>query len=291
MELVCPAGTLQVLRAAILAGADAIYCGFHNETNAGNPPGIYFTVNELIEGISFAHARGKKVRVAINTFGQAGRADLWRKRVDEAVACGVDAIITGDIAVVEHVAADHQVNLHLVIQAAAATPEPIDFYARTFGVRRIVLPRVLSIAEITALNRHINVETEAFIFGGFCMRIEGHCHLSSYAMRTPPKLSVVRFGPESVSHVEDHRDTPLCKDCFTVDGNMPCLFEDPTRWNVSKALAEMKSAGVTAVRIEGHQRDEGHITEVVRTFRRAFDAVEIGDDNIEIERELASILE
>lgn len=93
MELVCPAGTPATLRAAVKAGADAVYCGFRDETNARNFPGLNFSPEELAEGIRFAHDHASKVLVAINTFARAGNTDLWRKAADTAVACGVDAVI------------------------------------------------------------------------------------------------------------------------------------------------------------------------------------------------------
>ena len=312
MELVCPAGTPATLRAAVLAGADAVYCGFRNETNARNFPGLNFSMEELAEGVRFAHAHGKKVLVAINTFAQAGRVDLWRKSVDEAVACGADAIIAADIAVLDHVAANHKIRLHLSVQAASATPEAIGFYAKTFGVRRVVLPRVLSIPEIQALNRRIVVETEAFVFGGLCVMIEGRCYLSSYATGKSPNLSGVCSPPEAVNYVEDGRGTAanlagfaidryapgapagyptLCKGRFKTDDKISYLFEDPVSLNAGSMLAGLKAAGVTALKIEGRQRGKGYVTEVVGAFRKAVDAIETGGAAIEIERILAGMSE
>lgn len=312
MELVCPAGTPATLRAAVLAGADAVYCGFRNETNARNFPGLNFSMEELAEGVRFAHAHGKKVLVAINTFAQAGRVDLWRKSVDEAVACGADAIIAADIAVLDHVAANHKIRLHLSVQAASATPEAIGFYARTFGVRRVVLPRVLSIPEIQALNGRIDVETEAFVFGGLCVMIEGRCYLSSYATGKSPNLSGVCSPPEAVNYVVDGRGTAanlagfaidryapgapagyptLCKGRFKTDDRISYLFEDPVSLNAGSMLAGLKAAGVTALKIEGRQRGKGYVTEVVGAFRKAVDAIETGGAAIEIERILAGMSE
>lgn len=312
MELVCPAGTPATLRAAVLAGADSIYCGFRNETNARNFPGLNFSKEELASGVRFAHDHGRKVLVAINTFAQVGRVDLWRKAVDEAVTCGADAVIAADIAVLNHVANNHEVRLHLSVQAAAATPEAISFYARTFGVRRVVLPRVLSLQEIAALNRQINVETEAFVFGGLCVMVEGRCYLSSYATGKSPNLNGVCSPPEAVSYDEDARGTTarlagftidryapgepagyptLCKGRFKAGDKTSYLFEDPVSLNAGSMLAGLKAAGVTALKVEGRQRGKGYVTEVVSAFRRAVDAVETGGDAIEIDRILAAMSE
>lgn len=310
IELVCPAGTPATLRAAVQAGADSIYCGFRDETNARNFPGLNFSVEEMAEGVRFAHGHGSKVLIAINTFARVGCIDLWRKAVDAAVACGADAIIAADIAVLDYVAQTHgQIRLHLSVQAAAATPEAIGFYASTFGVRRVVLPRVLSIQEIAALNKAIGVETEAFVFGGLCVMIEGRCYLSSYATGKSPNLNGVCSPPEMVSYHEDARGTAarlsgftidcyapgqpagyptLCKGRFKTGGTTSYLFEDPVSLNAGGMIAGLKAAGVTALKIEGRQRGKSYVTEVVRAFRRAVDAVERGGDAVEIDRMLAA---
>lgn len=310
MELICPAGTPATLRAAVQAGADAVYCGFRDETNARNFPGLNFSAAELAEGVRFAHGRGAKVLVAINTFARVGEVERWRKAADTAVECGADAIIAGDIAVLDHVARNHgDTRLHLSVQAAAATPEAIGFYADAFGVRRVVLPRVLSIQEIMALNRAIAVETEAFVFGGLCVMVEGRCHLSSYATGKSPNLNGVCSPPEAVSYDEDGSDVAarlsgftidryaqgapagyptLCKGRFRAGGKTSYLFEDPVSLNAGGLLAGLKAAGVTALKIEGRQRGKGYVGEVVRAFRKAVDAIEAGGDPVEIDRMLAA---
>jgi putative protease len=313
IELVCPAGTPATLRAAVLAGADAVYCGFRDETNARNFPGLNFSPQEMAEGIRFAHGNGSKVLVAINTFARAESTDLWRKAADTAAACGADAVIAADIAVLDHMASSHPgTRLHLSVQAAAATPEAIGFYAKSFGVRRVVLPRVLSVQEIAALNRAIDVETEAFVFGGLCVMMEGRCHLSSYATGKSPNLNGVCSPPEAVSYVEDAEGTTarlagftidrfaagepagyptLCKGRFTAGDKTGYLFEDPVSLNAGSMIVALKDAGVTALKIEGRQRGKGYVTKVVRAFRRAVDAAENGGDPVEIDGIVASLSE
>lgn len=313
IELVCPAGTPATFRAAVAAGADAVYCGFRDETNARNFPGLNFSTEELAEGVRFAHGHGKRVLVAINTFARAGRVEQWRKAVDSAVQCGADAVIAADLAVLDHVARNHRgLRLHLSVQAAAATPEAIKFYAETFGIRRVVLPRVMSVQEIAALNRSIGVETEAFVFGGLCVMIEGRCHLSSYATGQSPNLNGVCSPPEKVSYEEDGNGTAarlagftidrfaanqptgyptLCKGRFTAGSKTSYLFEDPVSLNAGGLIARLKAAGVNALKIEGRQRGKGYVTEVVRTFRKAVDAVEAGGDAVEIDQILAGMSE
>lgn len=310
MELVCPAGTPATLRAAVEAGADAVYCGFRDDTNARNFPGLNFSPAELAEGARFAHAHGARVLVAINTFARVGETDRWRHAADTAVRCGADAVIAADLAVLDHMARAHpDVRLHLSVQAAAATPEAIAFYAEAFGVRRVVLPRVLSVQEIAALNRAIRVETEVFVFGGLCVMMEGRCYLSSFATGRSPNLNGVCSPPEFVDYTEDAQGTTarlagftidryapgapagyptLCKGQFKAGGQASYLFEDPVSLNAGSMLPALKAAGVTALKIEGRQRGKAYVSDVVRSFRRAVDAVEAGGDAVEIDRLLAA---
>jgi putative protease len=313
MELVCPAGTPATLRAAVQAGADSIYCGFRDETNARNFPGLNFSAQEMADGIRFAHDHGSKVLVAINTFARAENTEPWRRAADTAVASGADAVIAADIAVLDHMSTNHpDTRLHLSVQAAAATPEAIGFYADAFGVRRVVLPRVLSVQEIAALNRAIAVETEAFVFGGLCVMVEGRCHLSSYATGKSPNLNGVCSPPEAVNYVEDANGTTaqlsgftidryeagqptgyptLCKGRFKASGKTGHLFEDPVSLNAGSMIVAFREAGVKALKIEGRQRGKGYVSEVVRAFRRAVDAVEQGGTPTEIDSILASMSE
>ena len=180
-ELVCPAGTPASLRAAVDAGADAVYCGFRDATNARNFPGLNFTPEELGEAIHYAHAKGAKVLLALNTYPPAGEFDLWRQAADLGAQLGVDAFIVADLGVANHVAHNHpDKRLHLSVQAAASSPEAIRYYCMHFGVRRVVLPRILTVAEIKAISREIPCEVETFIFGNHGLMVEGRCSLTSY---------------------------------------------------------------------------------------------------------------
>jgi putative protease len=313
LELVCPAGTPAALRAAVEAGAHAVYCGFRDETNARNFPGLNFSPDEMVEGVRFAHAHGAKVLVAINTFARAGAMDAWKAALTNAEKAHADAVILADLAVLDHAATHHpNLRLHLSVQAAAATPEAIAFYADTFGVKRIVMPRVLSVEEIAKLNAAINVETEAFVFGGLCPMTEGRCSLSSYATGKSPNLTGVCSPPEHVAYSEDKDGTAtrlagftidrfgagepagyptLCKGRFAAGGKTSYLFEDPVSLNAASLIAALVKAGVTALKIEGRQRGKGYVAEVVRTFRAAVEAIEAGGTEVEVGRLLAGLVE
>ncbi len=298
MELVCPAGTPAALRAAVKAGAHTIYCGFADETNARNFPGLNFSREELAGAVGFAHGHGAKVLVAINTFPRAGAEAIWHRAVADAEAAGVDAVILADLGLLAHTAENHpNLRRHLSVQAAAANPDAINFYAEAFGVRRVVLPRVLTVAEITAINREIDVETEVFVFGGLCVMAEGRCSLSSYATGKSPNMNGVCSPASHVVYAEEGRElaarlggftihrTPkdrpapyptLCKGCFSSGAQTGHVFEDPVSLDATHLIPALAKAGVTALKIEGRQRSRAYVTEVVRAFRAAVEAQAAG---------------
>ncbi len=218
-ELVCPAGTPAGLRTAVDVGANAVYCGFRDETNARNFPGLNFDRVEMRDSIAYAHDRGAKVLVALNTFMRAGAVDLWERGVDDAVTAGADVLILADVALVAYAreAHPHQ-RLHLSVQAAAATPEAIAFYRDRFGIARVVLPRVLTVEEIARLTAAAApCETEVFVFGGLCVMAEGRCSLSSYATGKSPNMTGVCSPPSHVQYNEHNGVLEASVGGFTVE--------------------------------------------------------------------------
>ncbi|GGO37133.1 protease [Gemmobacter aquaticus] len=299
MELVCPAGTPAALRAAVDAGAHSVYCGFADETNARNFPGLNFSPDDMAQAVAYAHARGAKVLVAINTFPRAGAEPIWHRALSCAEQSGVDAVILADIGLLAHAAARHpKLRRHLSVQAAAANPDAINLYAEAFGVRRVVLPRVLTVEEISAINREVEVETEVFVFGGLCVMAEGRCSLSSYATGQSPNMNGVCSPAEHVAYSEEghelaarlggftiHR-TPkgapapyptLCKGCFTSGPQTGHIFEDPVSLDATRLIPRLAKAGVSALKIEGRQRSRSYVAQVVRAFRAAVEAQAAGD--------------
>jgi len=295
-ELVCPAGTPAALRAAVDAGADAVYCGLQNETNARNFPGLNFTPAELEQSLGYAHARNAKVLLAVNTFPPAGRFALWGEAIDRAARLGVDAVIVADMGVAEYAARRHpNLRLHLSVQAGASSPEAIRFYCEAFGVKRVVLPRMLTVAEIADLHRQIPCEIEAFIFGNIGMMAEGRCSLSNYVTGASTNMDGVCSPAADVHYEEDAernlttRLGPFAIDCFAraesagyptiCKGRYFCsakndayyAFEEPVSLNLSALLPDLMRAGVTALKIEGRQRSRAYVKSVVSAFRNVVD--------------------
>ncbi len=305
LELVCPAGNPAALRAAVDAGADVVYAGFADETNARNFPGLNFSRDEMADGIAYAHGRGCGVFIAINSYPAAGDPGPWRRAVDAAAALGVDAVILADIGLLDYAQRSHpDLRRHLSVQASASNAEAIRFYHQAFGVKRVVLPRVLTVAEITDLNAQIPVETEVFAFGGMCVMAEGRCSLSSYATGQSPNTDgvcspashvcyekrdgelVSRLGDFTLNVFSENEAAgypTLCKGRFVTHGDPSYLFEEPSSLNVLAMLPELAAGGVSALKIEGRQRGRAYVSRVVATFRRAVDAVAGGDPAVDDE--------
>lgn len=298
-ELICPAGTPAALRSTIEAGADAVYLGFRDETNARNFPGLNFNRKELEEGIAFAHDNGAKILVAINTFPRSGAPDIWHRAVDDSAKLGADAVILADIGLLDYAQQYHpDLRLHLSVQAAASNPIAIGHYAERFGIKRVVLPRVLTVPEISELNALVApVETEVFVFGGLCVMTEGRCVLSSYVTGRSPNMNGVCSPASHVRYVETARGVAsklgeftinefgrnepagyptLCKGRFVTQGKASYLFEEPTSLNTLSILPDLIRAGVSAFKIEGRQRGRAYVTAVVKAFRAGIDAVMAG---------------
>ncbi|HVX99581.1 MAG TPA: peptidase U32 family protein [Pseudorhodoplanes sp.] len=300
-ELVCPAGTPSALRTAIDAGADTVYCGLRNATNARNFPGLNFSFDELRECIAYAHARNGKVLLAVNTFPRAGQFALWREAIDAAADLGVDAVIVADFGVAAYAARAHPgLRLHLSVQAGASSPKAIHYYCEEFGIKRVVLPRLLTVAEIAEIHQQIPCEIEAFIFGNIGMMAEGRCSLTNYVTGVSTNMDGVCSPAADVRYEEtddggmtsqlggflidrfacgENAGYPtICKGRYMCAGKSQgyYAFEEPLTLNLSALLPDLIRAGVTALKIEGRQRSRAYVKAVVSAFRKAVDDVAAG---------------
>jgi putative protease len=316
-DLICPAGSLPALKAAVDNGADAVYLGFKNDTNARNFAGLNFDPKSMADGIRYAHGKGREILIAINTFPQAGRGAEWQKAVDAAVDQGADAIILADIGLLDYAARRHpQQRLHLSVQGSATSYEAINFCQREFGIRRAVLPRVLTLAQVEHVIKNTTVEIEVFGFGSLCVMNEGRCWLSSYACGESPNtvgacspakyvnwdkqpgametrlngILIDRFGDD-----EPAGYPTLCKGRFEVQGETYYALEEPTSLNVLEILPDIVKIGVRAIKVEGRQRSPAYVTQVTRTLRAALDSLRDGAERFHVkpawQAELAKVSE
>lgn len=294
MELVCPAGNLPSLKAAVNNGADAVYMGLRDDTNARHFPGLNFDLKRARQGIDYARSRAVKVFMAINSYPRAAGWKRWQQAVDTASDLGVDALIVADIGVMDYATRRWpDLPLHLSVQASATNYEALRFYHELFNIRRAVLPRVLSVSQVRHIVEQSPLAVEVFAFGSLCVMVEGRCMLSSYACGKAPNTFGACSPAEAVTWTEtaagletrlggvltdltvpgeDAGYPTICKGRYRVGESTYYAIEEPTSLNTLQLLPELMVAGVAAVKIEGRQRSPAYVGQVTRIWRAAIDA-------------------
>lgn len=268
-ELLIPAGSLEVLKTAVVYGADAVYIGgeaFGLRAKAHN-----FTLEEMGEGIRFAHSRGVKVYVTANILAHNEDLEGVEAYFKELSAVGPDALIISDpgiFAIARRILPGMEI--HISTQANNTNYGTYLFW-HELGAKRVVTARELSLKEIKEIREHIpeDMEIESFIHGAMCISYSGRCLLSNYftgrdANRgacTHPcrwKYAVVeetRPG-EYMPVYENERGT------FIFNSKDLCMIEH---------IPEMIEAGIDSFKIEGRMKTALYVAAVTRTYRRAID--------------------
>lgn len=294
MQLVCPAGSLPALKAAVRQGADAVYVGFRDDTNARHFSGLNLDDKQLDSGLQLIREQGRQLYIAVNTYAQPDGWARWQRAVDQAAALGVDALIAADPGVLAYASRRHpDLNLHLSVQGSATNAAALALYQQRYGIRRAVLPRVLSLAQVRQVAEKSPVPIEVFAFGSLCIMAEGRCHLSSYLTGESPNLCGVCSPAKAVRWQEDAEGLSsrlngvlidrygkdesagyptLCKGRFLVNGQRFHALEEPTSLNTLDLIPQLAAIGVTAVKIEGRQRSPAYVEQVTRVWRSALDA-------------------
>ena len=295
MELLCPAGNLASLKSALHAGADAVYLGLKDDTNARSFAGLNFTPAKLQEATELTQKHGKKIFLTLNTFPKPGEEHRWYQAIDLAAKLGMDALIVADLSLLDYA---HQhyphLPLHLSVQASATNLGALNFYKKTFNIARVVLPRVLSMKQVRDLAKVSPVDLEVFAFGSLCIMAEGRCQLSSYVTGQSPNTGGscspakhVRWQEEGQnrltllndvlidkSALDEQMGYPVvCKGRYiTEDQDSPqYLLESPTSLNTLSLLPELAKAGIVSLKIEGRQRSPAYVEQVTRVWRQAID--------------------
>ena len=309
VEIVAPAGNISSLKAALEGGADCVYLGFNDATNARNFEGLNFTPEELKEGVSLVRSKGKKFYLAINTFPQGEGFRKWEEAVDNAVKIGADALILADLGVLSYARQKYPgINIHLSVQASSSNYESINFYKKHFRIKRVILPRVLTIHEIKELKKRTDMEIEVFMLGGLCINMEGRCFLSSFvtgaSTNTEGACSPSRFvrfentddgrlaislNNVTLNELEKGESSPYptcCKGRYIMpDGRTFYAIEDPESLNTIELLPSLIDAGVCALKIEGRQRTKSYVLEMTRVLKEALSAYRKDGSAFEVKKD------
>ena len=268
-ELLAPAGDLERLRYAVNYGADAVYCGLPEFGMRSAPAN--FTPEQLAEGVIYAHARGRKVYLTMNTLPTNEEADRLPEAIRAAAAAGVDAFIVADLGVLDACKTyAPQIEVHLSTQVgitnyAAATA------AYKMGAKRVVLARELSLQDIAIIRDKTppELELEAFVHGAMCVSVSGRCLLSTYLTgRDSNRGQCAQPCRWKYYLHEENRPGSMYEIGEGKDGTYILNANDLC---TAPFLDLICKAGVDSLKIEGRAKTFYYVASVTAAYRQALD--------------------
>jgi len=277
LELLAPAGDLEKLKMAIIYGADAVYLG--GEAFGMRKASKNFTLEDIEEGVRFAHERGKKVYVTLNIVPHDKDMEGIEEYALDLQKMGVDAFIVSDpgmFTVIKRTTPNMEI--HISTQASVTNYETIMFWYN-LGVRRIVLARELSIEEIESITKKLpeDLDIEAFVHGAMCMSYSGRCLISNYMTGRDANMGGCAQPCRYKYHVVEEKRPG---EYFPIEEN-----EDGTFLFNSKDLCMIEhlpgviDSGVLSLKIEGRVKSSYYVATVIRSYRMALDAYLANPEN------------
>ena len=270
LELLAPAGDLEKLRIAVDYGADAVYFGgemFSLRAGAGN-----LTVDEIREGVKYAHERNVKCHMAFNIFAHNEDIEPLRNYIREIRDIPIDAFIVSDpgvIGIIREAIPDAE--LHLSTQANMTNYATAAFW-HSQGIKRLVTARELTFDEIKEIRDNIpeSMELEAFAHGAMCISYSGRCLLSNFMINRDANRGQCahpcRWKYKLVEEQRPGQYYPVEEDSrgtYIMNSKDLCMLEH---------IPEMAGAGITSFKIEGRMKSVFYVATVVSAYRRAIDA-------------------
>jgi U32 family peptidase len=269
-ELLAPAGNLEKLKTAINFGADAVYLGgskLNLRAFADN-----FSDEDLLEGLKYAHDRGKKVYVTVNVFPHNDDLVGLEVYLKQLYGLGVDALIVSDPGVIStSLETVPGLELHLSTQANTVNWKAAEFWYKQ-GVKRIVLAREMSMEEVREIKLRVpeGCEIEAFVHGSMCMSYSGRCVISNYMTgrdsnrgecaqpcRYKYYITEEKRPGEYFPIVEDNRGT------YLLNSKDMCMIEH---------IPDLVESGIESFKIEGRMKSSFYVACIVKSYRQAIDS-------------------
>lgn len=270
MELLAPAGDLEKLKIAVIYGADAVYFGgelFSLRAGAGN-----FSIDEIREGVDFAHMHGAKAYMALNIFAHNADIEPLRKYLEEIREIPIDAFIVSDPGVILLIREQiPEAEIHLSTQSNMTNYVTAQFWYQ-MGVSRIVIARELTFPEIRTLRHEIpeEMELEAFVHGAMCISYSGRCLLSNFMTERDANRGMCAHPCRWKYHLmEEQRPGeyfPVEEDdrgTYILNSRDLCMIEH---------IPELAESGIVSAKIEGRMKSIFYVATIVSAYRRAIDA-------------------
>lgn len=268
-ELLVPASSLEVLKVAVKYGADAVYIG--GEMYGLRAKAKNFSMEDMAEGIQFAHRYGKRVFVTANITAHNGDLEGVRKYFAELAEIGPDALIISDpgvFTIAQEVCPE--IEIHVSTQANNVNYETYLFWNR-LGAKRVVSARELSIKEIAGIREHIpdDLEIETFIHGAMCISYSGRCLLSNYFTGRDANLGACTHPCRWKYYImEENRPGEYLpveeneRGTYIFNSKDLCMIEH---------IPDLVQAGIDSFKIEGRMKTALYVADVARTYRQAID--------------------
>lgn len=267
-EVLSPAGTLEKLKVAVNYGADAVFIGgqaYGLRSRAGN-----FSMEEMAEGINYAHDHGVKVYVAANMVTHEGNeigAGAWFRELRDL---GLDAVIVSDPALITICATDAPgLEIHLSTQASSTNYETFEFW-KELGLTRVVLAREVTMAELAEIRKRTSVEIEAFVHGAMCISYSGRCVLSNHMSHRDAN----RGGcSQSCRWKYNLYDMPFGQERRSLKGEVPEEFSmSAVDMCMIENIPDMIENGVDSLKIEGRMKSIHYVSTVTNCYKAAVNA-------------------
>lgn len=280
-EVLAPAGSLDKLKVAVSYGANAVYVGgqkFGLRTAAEN-----FTLDELREGMTFAHERGAKVYVVLNSFLHDKDLNELPEFVEYLEDIKADAVIVSDLGVVQTVRELSQIPIHISTQASTLNVESAKLWKKA-GASRIVLGREVSVKEAGKIRREADIEIEMFIHGSMCMAYSGHCVISNFTQGRDSNRGGCAHSCRFEYSLEG-LDTPEKKKAFFMSS------KDLEGLRVLPAFIE---EGIDSLKIEGRMKSHLYAGTMSKVYSEALKFYAehgnfLSDDLVRWEEELGKV--
>ena len=258
MKIVAPAGNMERFYSAISATADEIYLGlkgFGARRNAEN-----FTVEELKKAIDYAHLRGSRIFLTLNTIMTNREIELLYPTLKDLYNYGLDAIIVQDLGYAEYLHKNFpSIEIHGSTQMTVANYYEIN-YLKELGFKRIVLPRELSFEEIKEIREHTDIELEVFVSGSLCISFSGNCYMSSFIGG--------RSGNRGMCA------QPCRKEYKTSCGEKSYFLSPKDQLYGLDEIKKLQEIGVESIKVEGRMKDVSYVYETVSYFRNLINGID-----------------
>ncbi|WP_336182616.1 U32 family peptidase [Fusobacterium polymorphum] len=258
MKIVAPAGNMERFHSAISATADEIYLGlkgFGARRNAEN-----FTVEELKQAIDYAHLRGSRIFLTLNTIMTNREIELLYPTLKDLYNYGLDAIIVQDLGYAEYLHKNFpNIEIHGSTQMTVANYYEIN-YLKELGFKRIVLPRELSFEEIKEIRKNTDMELEVFVSGSLCISFSGNCYMSSFIGG--------RSGNRGMCA------QPCRKEYKTSCGEKSYFLSPKDQLYGLDEIKKLQEIGVESIKVEGRMKDVSYVYETVSYFRNLINGID-----------------